>query len=333
MFIRKAKTYVRLIRNLEHIPDIDKKLAILACAETETGENRCYEVAEELMRAIQVERSSFEKSFAMMIEDFRQSVLGLLNSDGNRNALVSDSFNVACPTVRKADGNEYPREVTAASSMLGSTALVNLRATIISAFHSIFGAERADNYSKSLSADGFAFFDEVIRQMTLGVCTRYLEIGSFEGVSMVVIATLLKQHGHMIYLTSIDPYPADGYWEDNPVFGRRYKVADKKIKQAAFDFYEAMDLSVNHIEDVSSNALIELLRQNRSYDLIYVDGHHEKTSPLVDIALSLMLIRSGGVIVVDDWIWPDVLPIEELLDRHLIKIAEHPQMVAYKRAD
>jgi predicted O-methyltransferase YrrM len=109
------------------------------------------------------------------------------------------------------------------------------------------------------------------------------------------------------------------------------KVADKSTKQLAFEFYQTMGLRVEHIEDLSNNALVEMLRQKKSYDLIYVDGFHEKTVPLEDIALSLSLLSEDGVIVIDDWIWPDVAPIKHLLDRHLVKIAEHPLMAAYKR--
>ncbi len=208
---------------------------------------------------------------------------------------------------------------------------IDLRASIISGFHSIYGHERLDNYSKSLSEEGFQFFESVINKMSGRGHVRYLEIGSFEGVSMVVVGSLLKKYGHMTSLTSIDPYSDNGYWEGNPILGKMFKIADKTIKNSAFDFYSMSGLTVVHIEDVSRDALIELLRQHKTYDLIYIDGHHEKLSPLEDIALSLQLLEEDGVIIVDDWIWPDVAPIKNLLDLHLVKIEEHPLMAAYKK--
>jgi predicted O-methyltransferase YrrM len=206
-----------------------------------------------------------------------------------------------------------------------------IRKSIIESFHGIYGKDRGDNYSKSLSSSGFEFFEDLIRRVNYPDTIRYLEIGSFEGVSMVVVASLLRNSGHKAVLTSIDPYLEDGYWESNPVLGEMFKVSDKSTKKKAFSFYEAMGFNVEHFEDVSNVVLIDLLRTERSFDLIYVDGYHEKTVPLEDIGLSMSLLSEDGVLIIDDWIWPDVLPIKTLFDLHMEKIAEHPMMVAYRR--
>lgn len=209
--------------------------------------------------------------------------------------------------------------------------LEKIRLQCVSSFHSIYGPERENNFSKSLSPSGFEFFNTLISSLSDRSEIRYLEIGSFEGISMMVVATLLERHQKQFELTSIDPYPIEAYWENNPLLGKMQKIADKTIKESALELYTERNLQVNLIEDYSTPALCRLLSEKRSYDLIYVDGYHEETLPLQDIGFSLSLLDQQGILIIDDWIWPDVLPLKQIFDRHYEKIAEHPQIVAYRR--
>jgi len=61
------------------------------------------------------------------------------------------------------------------------------------------------------------------------------------------------------------------------------------------------------------------------YDFIYVDAHHTSASALLDCELSWPLLKSGGILAIDDyeWLHPDgveihapKLGIHMFLDRH-----------------
>ena len=51
----------------------------------------------------------------------------------------------------------------------------------------------------------------------------------------------------------------------------------------------------------SADVLPQLVRKNEKYDMIYVDGGHEKNTPYSDINFSLQLVKPGGYILVDDY--------------------------------
>ncbi|MBE8233712.1 MAG: class I SAM-dependent methyltransferase [Endozoicomonadaceae bacterium] len=160
----------------------------------------------------------------------------------------------------------------------------------------------------------------------------YLEIGSCQGMSLSLIAGLLKHHSRIGRLVSIDPYFTEGYKEG----GRGIWKIDRKIpinkttRNNAYKLYDHLSLKVEHIEELSYVGLRELIREDQYFNLIYIDGSHEGMVPLRDLGLAFELIKPNGIIMLDDHHWPDVKAIKELCDRHCQKIAESWKISAYK---
>jgi len=146
----------------------------------------------------------------------------------------------------------------------------------------------------------------------------YLEVGSFKGASLVVIASILRSFGRLGEIVSIDPYFAEGYEETPPFMGKTIvKPSTEGTMRSAFRLYETAGLTVTHARDISSKAMIDLIRADRRFDLVYIDGNHEKLNPMVDTALGLQLLRPGAFLMLDDINWPDVKPIARLCREHL----------------
>jgi hypothetical protein len=100
----------------------------------------------------------------------------------------------------------------------------SLHDVVLKAIHCTYGADRGMQFSKSIHPDGFGFFIQVVRQLKrLDRHINFLEIGSFEGVSMSVVALLLRKNCINGNFVSIDPYYEDGYREDHPVSGAYIK--------------------------------------------------------------------------------------------------------------
>jgi len=160
----------------------------------------------------------------------------------------------------------------------------------------------------------------------------YLEIGSCQGVSMALIGGLLRRRNVLGSLLSIDPYFESGYVEGE---AGPYEHADaitvnKQTKTAAQRLYSQLGLTVELLELTSTSGLRQLIRQSRTFDLIYIDGSHEGLLPTTDFGLSNAVIRSGGVLVLDDHMWPDVQPIKQLCDRHATKVQETWKTASYR---
>jgi predicted O-methyltransferase YrrM len=51
-------------------------------------------------------------------------------------------------------------------------------------------------------------------------------------------------------------------------------------------------------------ALAEILSSNEPpFDLIYVDGSHQASDVLTDSIITFQLLRVGGVMTFDDYVW------------------------------
>lgn len=110
-----------------------------------------------------------------------------------------------------------------------------------------------------------------------------LEIGSFEGRSAVwLLANVLTANSST--LTCVDPFPES--------YG---KVFDANIA--------ATGSSNRVVKKVGlSSQVLRGLKQN-AYDFIYIDGCHEAACVYLDAALSWDLLKIGGVLIFDDYIW------------------------------
>ena len=53
----------------------------------------------------------------------------------------------------------------------------------------------------------------------------------------------------------------------------------------------------------SKNSLSHLICDELSFDFIYVDGSHRAKDVLADAVLSWMLLKKGGLMILDDYLW------------------------------
>ncbi len=116
--------------------------------------------------------------------------------------------------------------------------------------------------------------------------TRFLEIGSYEGRSTCWLLSNLAIDGKMV---SIDPFPnmpevEDRFWNNvREVMGKRQLIQCKTT---------------------SYLALSQLIQQEQEFDFIYIDGVHSPLGVLTDACMAWGLLRSGGVMLFDDYLYP-----------------------------
>jgi len=221
-----------------------------------------------------------------------------------------------------------------ALALSGDSARV--RATVIDAAEKIYGREW-DYASGSLNKEPLHCFERTIKELSVD-CGRidYLEIGSAQGMSMSFIGLYLKRLGRLGTLVSVDPYFDGGYTEEgiHPYTGRHpyrfHNTVDKGTKLAAASLYEMLGLNVWQVEKTSREGLAQLLRDNKKFDLVFIDGYHAELTPALDFGMSLNLLRHGGAIMLDDHLCNDVKPIKRLCDRHCRRIAHCSKIACYR---
>jgi predicted O-methyltransferase YrrM len=137
----------------------------------------------------------------------------------------------------------------------------------------------------------------------LGKVDRILEIGSHEGRSTCwTLENLLSDTGT---ITCIDPFgnaplsafSYDAIPEDRTIENRfRSNVAESKGPEQTIDV---------HV-DLSFPVLAQLITEKKQYDFIYVDGGHDSDIVLADAVMCFGMLRPGGVMIFDDYLWNHV---------------------------
>ena len=116
---------------------------------------------------------------------------------------------------------------------------------------------------------------------------NFLEIGSYEGMSACwLLANGLEEGG---YLTCIDPF----FNDMRPVF-------DKNIREAT-----RLNQVVSTMQMTSYQGLAKLIGMEMAYDFIYIDGVHSPDGALSDACMSWGLLKKGGVMLFDDYLYPE----------------------------
>jgi len=131
-----------------------------------------------------------------------------------------------------------------------------------------------------------------------GKPTRALEIGSFEGRST---CWLLENTDATV--TCVDTW--DGSDEH-----------DETMKNGLFDrFIENIEPYKDRVTVVRGESGVELRKFpcEPVFDFVYIDGSHYSKDVLEDAILTWRLVKPGGIVIFDDFVWTcDGNPIEHL---------------------
>jgi predicted O-methyltransferase YrrM len=141
--------------------------------------------------------------------------------------------------------------------------------------------------------------------------TRILEIGSYEGASTCYLIEKLAA-SKVIELHCVDT------WEG----GVEHKAggsAEVDMSDVEKRFHHNTGVAISKVANAASLtlhkgfsdlALSELIASGKQgyFDFIYVDGSHQAPDVLCDALLSFRLLKNGGVIAFDDYLWQEHLP-------------------------
>ena len=146
-----------------------------------------------------------------------------------------------------------------------------------------------------------ANWDQLVPQINPA---RILEIGSFEGASTCY---MLQKTAGDTEIHCVDT------WEG----GIEHDTVDMNSVEQRFDRNVAVATSraagrVNLVKHkgFSDLMLARLLAEGKRnyFDWIYVDGSHQAPDVLFDAVASFRLLRVGGMLVFDDYLWAENLP-------------------------
>lgn len=131
-----------------------------------------------------------------------------------------------------------------------------------------------------------------------------LEIGAFEGASTTWILDNFMNHPDST-LTVIDTFEG-GMEHRSPSSGLASKDYALSSLESRFSANIALCPNADKVRLLrftSYSALISLSQARTIFDFIYIDGSHTAIDVMTDAVLCWHLLRVGGRLVFDDWIW------------------------------
>ncbi|WP_414530439.1 class I SAM-dependent methyltransferase [Nodularia chucula] len=145
--------------------------------------------------------------------------------------------------------------------------------------------------------------------------THTLEIGMAYGASTLAFCAMhsklkLKESEHI----AIDPFQLVDYDECGVL-----SVKNANLDQFLKIYYEP-----------SCCILPQLMQQGKKYDLIYIDGSHLFEDSFLDAYFAVRLLRSGGVMLLDDSSDPHVAKVISFLRRNLRTGIEEIDLTPYR---
>jgi predicted O-methyltransferase YrrM len=148
------------------------------------------------------------------------------------------------------------------------------------------------SFRSDMVSGNFAHWEPILDELE-GKEASILEIGSFEGMSACYFLWRLPD----AHVTCIDTFTG------GPSFAAL--GSDLAGLEASFDRNVALvDASrVRKLVGTSTEHLPVLLRDGKTYDLVFVDGSDLALDVLVDAALSWQLLRPDGHLIFDNYVW------------------------------
>jgi len=156
-----------------------------------------------------------------------------------------------------------------------------------------------DDYE--FSADWFSHYIPVWNQLLDRLKpARLLEIGSFEGRSTCHLIEICAGFGP-IEVCCVDTWEGGVEHDRNamPEIERRFNhnIAIAKTRSR-------FAVTVRKFKTTSTSGLAQLLASREApFDFVYVDGSHQAPDVLSDAVLAFQLLRVGGIMIFDDYLW------------------------------
>lgn len=135
---------------------------------------------------------------------------------------------------------------------------------------------------------------------------RIIEIGCYEGRSTTWIIEQCSA-AQPIELHCIDTWDGGEEFRKGAFQGREMSDAEQRFSS---NVQQACQRAANPVQltqhkTSSERALIHILANGGlgGFDLIYIDGSHQAADVLRDAVLSFDLLRVGGLMIFDDYLW------------------------------
>lgn len=140
--------------------------------------------------------------------------------------------------------------------------------------------------------------------------TRILEIGSYEGASACYLIQTCSRYGPL-ELHAIDNWEGGIEHQPGGFFATDMSAVESRFHHNTKVAIEGAPNPVKLVihKGRSDLKLVELLAGDKRnyFEFVYIDGSHQAPDVLCDAVLAFRLLRVGGIMAFDDYVWSEPL--------------------------
>jgi predicted O-methyltransferase YrrM len=151
------------------------------------------------------------------------------------------------------------------------------------------------DFTSDWSSTRFSTWASVLAEL-VDSDVKILEIGSWEGRSAVFFLEYMPRSK----ITCIDTFEGSPLLRSIPKWNEAIPHSQMRFDSNLLPYGSR----VEKICSSSSLALPSLLQSGRRFDLIYIDGSHDRDDVIVDTVLSWRLLNESGILIWDDYTYP-----------------------------
>jgi predicted O-methyltransferase YrrM len=148
------------------------------------------------------------------------------------------------------------------------------------------------SFTQDYVSDRASVWNRYLAELKSKENIQMLEVGSFEGRSAIWFLSNVLTHRSST-ITCIDPFP-------------------HRIIEFRFDHNVRVSGFSNRVTKIKgrSQDVLRLFRE-KNFDFVYIDGSHRAEDVQADALLSWSLVKPGGIVIFDDYLWELERPPED----------------------
>ena len=155
-----------------------------------------------------------------------------------------------------------------------------------------------------LGTNARATFEKVLQLISSNKAfthPRVLEVGTYAGTSLIEIVKQLPNSTGL----GVDRWTNYDETNRGGVVDILQNMESNCVEQAFYNnvVQAGLENRIKAIKGDSSTVLMDLVKKRQYFDFIYVDGSHVCIDVSIDLFLSWNLLRCGGIIAIDDYLF------------------------------
>jgi hypothetical protein len=146
------------------------------------------------------------------------------------------------------------------------------------------------------------YFNNTYVKVQNGNTIKVLEVGTYAGISLINIVKLIPNSIGF----GIDKW--SNYIENcnnNKIVEMLNNMDELKVESSFYKniAVEGLKERIHGIKGDSYEVLFEMMKENKMFDFIYVDGSHLSFDCYSDLMISWRLLEKGGILAIDDYLY------------------------------